>query len=201
MDVDRHNLAFSVAVLLLLATLIVMAFRFENRFSTVERQLLARSPAASPLKTLSTQPSRVARSQSVYVPVYSHVYRGNGDVQALETTLSIRNTDPRFQIVVNSIRYYDNDGALLREYLETPVLLDPLASADFLVERRDMAGGVGANFLVDWVAEESVSPPRVETVMVSFEDNRAFAFARSGHPIDASTEPAHQESVDHPFED
>ena len=86
-------------------------------------------------------------------------------------------------IVINSLRYYGADGRILREYLETPVLLEPLASADFLIERRDMAGVKGATFLVDWVAEDPVSEPIIEAVMVGFEGTKALSFVRSGRPI------------------
>lgn len=85
--------------------------------------------------------------------------------------------------MVNSIRYYDNDGLLLEEYLENPVVLGPLASTDFLVEYRDEAGGAGANFLVDWAAETAVTEPLIEAVMVRVGGNQAFAFRSPGTPI------------------
>ena len=147
-----------------------------------------RAPSASPLRTVESAPEAVATGQTVYVPVYSHIYSGGGHERRLEVTLSIRNTDLVRPVVINSVRYYDNDGALLREYLEAPAVLVPLASTDFLVERRDMAGGVGANFLVEWVAEEMVTEPLIEAVMVNAEGGQAFAFARPGYPI-ASVRP------------
>lgn len=52
-----------------------------------------------------------------------------------------------------------------------------------------MAGGVGANFLVEWVAEVMVTEPVIEAIMVSTEGGQAFAFARPGYPI-ASVRPA-----------
>lgn len=183
MKSDRVTLAMIVLLAGLMVLLVYQGLRFDHHLSTVERQVLERAPTAPPLRTLPAAPTSVAISQTVYVPIYSHVYSDQGREQALEATLSLRNTDPDRSIVIKSIRYYDNEGSLLREYLEAPVLLKPLASTDFLVERRDMAGGVGANFLVDWVAEEVVSTPIIEAIMVSYGGNKAFAFSRAGHPI------------------
>lgn len=49
-----------------------------------------------------------------------------------------------------------------------------------------MAGGVGANFLVEWLAEEVVTIPIIEATMVSYEGNKAFAFARPSYPVTSS---------------
>ena len=87
-----------------------------------------------------------------------------------------------------SVRYYDTGGRLVQEYLEAPVVLPPLASADFLVESRDMAGGVGANFLVDWSAEEPAHDPLIEAVMVGVAGNHAISFVSSGRPMDGASE-------------
>ena len=125
----------------------------------------------------------MATGQVVYVPVYSHIYHQGGRELPLEATLSIRNTDPDDSIVVNSVRYYDTGGKMIKEYIERPAVLAPLASAEFLVDRRDTAGGAGANFLVEWVAEELVNEPIIEAVMVGTESNKAFSFSRSGRPI------------------
>lgn len=182
MKANKSVIAIIVLLAVLLGILAVLA-HFDHQLTAIQSQLPARAPSASPLQTVPAKPERVAHGQTVYVPVYSHVYSGFGREQALEATLSIRNTDLEHAIVVSAIRYYDNEGTLLRDYLDAPVLLGPLASADFLVERRDMAGGVGANFLVEWVAEEVVTTPVIEAVMVSSEGNKAFAFVRPGYPI------------------
>ncbi len=175
-------LAFAVFAVLIVA-LVVLARRIENHLGTIETQMLDRAPTAPPLQELAASPVVAAAGETVYVPVYSHIYASRGSKLRLEVTLSIRNTDLDLPIVIKSLRYYDTAGRMLREYLEAPVLLEPMASTDFLVERRDVAGGVGANFLVDWVAEDLVSEPIIEAVMVSHEGTKAFSFVRSGRPI------------------
>lgn len=177
----RSTLAMVLGAVSLVALLVHLGLKSDRDYR--EAPMLDRAPTAPALRELPETLEAVATGQRVYVPVYSHVYGAQGGQIPLAVTLSIRNVDPQRRIVIESLRYFDNDGNLLRDYLQRPVVLDPLASTDFLVEQRDMAGGVGANFLLDWVAQDSVSPPIIEAVMVSTEGNRAFSFVRSGTPL------------------
>ena len=177
----RSTLAIILAGASLVAVLFLVAIRSGRQYR--EAPTLERAPTAPPLRPLTQNLERVAARQTVYVPAYSHVYAGRGREVALTVTLSIRNTDADQSIVIERLQYFDNDGKLLKDYLESPVVLAPLASTDFLVEQRDMAGGVGANFLVNWVAQDPVSLPIIEAVMLSSEGSKAFAFARPGYPV------------------
>lgn len=179
----RLTLGLIVGGAILFALLLHLALKSDQ--VTRQAPTLDRAPTAPPLRELPAALETVATGQRVYVPVYSHVYGGRGKQIPLAVTLSVRNVDTERQIVIESLRYFDNDGNLLRDYLKRPFVLDPLASTDFLVEQRDMAGGVGANFLLDWVAQDLVTPPLIEAVMVSSESNRAFSFVRYGTPLQA----------------
>ncbi len=183
---EKGHGPFFVAIaagVLLTFVVVFLGLRLEGRLGSIESQVLERAPGAAPLEKLGEQPQQVAAGQTVYVPVYSHIYHDGGRELALETTLSIRNTDPAGSIVINSVRYYDTGGTMVRSYLEKPAILAPLASADFLVERRDTSGGSGANFLVEWVAEEPVNDPVIEAVMVGGEGTRTVSFVRAGQPV------------------
>jgi len=46
-------------------------------------------------------------------------------------------------------------------------ILGALASTCVVVDIDDIRGGVGANFILRWHAERPVSPPVVETVMIT----------------------------------
>lgn len=175
-------LAVAAAVVLAIA-LAFFGLRLEERLDSIQSQVLDRAPSAEPLQKLEAAVEQVAAGQTIYVPVYSHIYHFGGREMLLEATLSIRNTDPEQSIIIKSVRYYDTAGSMVREYLEAPAVLNPMASTDFLVERRDKQGGSGANFLIDWVAEVEVNEPVMEAVMVSTEGNRAISFVRRGHPI------------------
>lgn len=131
----------------------------------------------------------VVAGQTVYVPVYSHVYSSNEPRPfPLAATLSVRNTDPDHTIVVASVRYYDSDGHQVRDYLARPVELAPMASTEFFVSERDVTGGFGANFLVEWVAPEPVSDPLVEAVMIGTARTQGISFVGQGRVVrDRST--------------
>ena len=59
----------------------------------------------------------------------------------LTATLSVRNTDAEHPIQIDSVRYYDSAGAFLRDYLTALLVLGPMASTEFVVERPDRSGG------------------------------------------------------------
>ena len=55
-----------------------------------------------------------------------------------------------------------------------------MASADYFLPRNEVSGGLGVNFLVEWVAEHSIFEPVVEAVMVSTESGRGLSFVSPG---------------------
>jgi hypothetical protein len=104
----------------------------------------------------------------VYVPVYSHIYDGDGKRYTnLTATLSVRNTDPERAMTLTAVQYFNTAGRLVRVYQQHPARLGPLATTEFIVAQRDTTGGSGANFLVEWTAERSITEPVIEAVMIS----------------------------------
>lgn len=111
---------------------------------------------------------QIVTGQVVYVPAYTEVLYGSVDsVLRLSVTLTIHNTDPDTPIIINSVRFYDTAGELVRDYVTEPVLLNPLATGGYLVADNDARGGWGSNFVVEWGAESPVYEPVIEAVMVS----------------------------------
>ncbi|HEY9299210.1 MAG TPA: DUF3124 domain-containing protein, partial [Phormidium sp.] len=82
-----------------------------------------------------------------------------------------------------SVQYYDSSGKLVKQYLEQPIQLSAMASTDFVVRRNDTSGGVGANFIVEWVAEKEVSKPVIEAVMIGAESTQGISFVSPGRVI------------------
>lgn len=144
------------------------------------------NPPSSHLDSLSAAPSTAAdrgvpakrvRSQTLYVPAYSHIYvRDAQRSMNLATTLSIRNTSPGAPLTLSTIDYYDSNGEYVRAYLDTARTLKPLASTYVVVDTDDIRGGVGANFILRWHAERPVSPPVVETVMITDANTQGISF-------------------------
>lgn len=144
-------------------------------------------PAPKPesqLRQVALETITVVTGQTVYVPIYSHIYTVDESRRVdLTATLSIRNTDLNHSIVVTSVRYYGTDGNLIKTDLENPGELSPLASADFVVDQADTDGGVGANFIVEWVAETEVSEPVIEAIMIDTISNQGISFVSPGRVI------------------
>lgn len=127
---------------------------------------------------------KTVRGQTIYVPVYSEIYHHNRqEIFYLAATLSIRNTDLNNPIIITSVRYYDTNGKLVKQYLANPIQLDALASTDFFVTRDDNSGGVGANFIVEWVAATEISEPIVEAVMIGTDFQQGISFISPGKVI------------------
>ncbi|MDR8390048.1 DUF3124 domain-containing protein [Aliifodinibius sp. S!AR15-10] len=130
--------------------------------------------------------SNAVLGETVYVPVYSHIYQQNRSrTFNLTTTLSIRNTDLNAPIIIKKVYYYDSDGNLVHRYLDEPQTIDPLSSTSFVIEEEDLRGGVGANYLVLWEAEHNVNQPIFEAVMISTAQNQGISFVSVGRIIDA----------------
>ena len=122
----------------------------------------------------------------VYVPAYSHIYQGEkASRQPLSSTLAIHNVDPSKSINITSARYYDHAGTELRDYVDEPLTLGPLASASFVVDIKEDRGGVGANFIVEWQAEEKVVSPIIEAIMSGGTGTQGLSFVTRGKVISA----------------
>lgn len=136
-------------------------------------------------------PTKRVRSQTLYVPAYSHIYiRDAQRSMNLATTLSIRNTSPNRPLVLSTIDYYDSNGEHVRAYLDTTRTLEPLASTYVVVETDDIRGGVGANFILRWHADRPVSPPVVETVMITGANTQGISFRSTARVLREDQPPA-----------
>ena len=128
--------------------------------------------------------SRVVAGQTVYVPAYSSVYTADQAHRFdLAVMLSIRNTDPHQPMILTAARYYDQDGQLVRNYLEKPMRIQPMAAMEFFVAESDTRGGVSASFLVEWVAEQSVNAPVIESVMIGTASTQGISFTCPGRVL------------------
>jgi len=125
----------------------------------------------------------LSEGQTVYVPVYSHIFVMKGHTYDLGISLSIRNTDPAHPITILSVSYNDSDGNLVRNYLQSPIQLNPLASKDFFVSEMDTTGGFGASFLVKWKSAIKVNEPIIEGVMAGTRSGQGISFVSRGKAI------------------
>jgi hypothetical protein len=125
----------------------------------------------------------IVTGQLVFVPAYSEIISVSNPRLQLSTTLAIHNTDLQHSIIVKSVRYYNTDGELVREFIDAPSELKPMATTGFVIPSDDTSGGWGANFLVEWVASEPVYEPVIEAVMVSTRGNEGVSFISEGRVV------------------
>ena len=141
----------------------------------------------SPGKVISDEDAAKASGQSVYVPVHSDIFfEDNSRTWDLAASLVIHNTDPSNAITITAAHYFDTDGNLVEEYIDEPVTLQPWAATGVLIERTDTSGGVGANFIVEWEAEQSVVTPIIEAIMVSTSGTQGLGFTGPGRVLEES---------------
>ncbi|MDD3311093.1 DUF3124 domain-containing protein [Pseudodesulfovibrio sp.] len=128
---------------------------------------------------------RHATGQEVYVPVYSHVYQGiKSRPYNLSALLSIRNVDHTGSIAITSIKYYDDHGKMMKEYLAKPVTIGPMGTYEVHLPERDQQGGSGANFTVKWAATRPVTAPVIQSVMIGTASTQGISFVCDGVVIE-----------------
>ncbi len=178
---NKTFLAFFGALFSLVFITLVIMISIATQVEDIDEKLKYIPPQTKAAEI----PSKAAvAGQMVYVPVYSHIYTKGGKPFLLEATLSIRNSDPKEDITIGSVRYYDTNGKLIRDYLEKPMLLKPLATAEFLVAQKEIEGGSGANFIVEWISDAKVNKPVIEAVMIGIEGQTSISFVRTGIAIE-----------------
>ena len=131
-------------------------------------------------------------NQTVYVPLYSHIYadeRYKDKPFNLTATLSIRNTDPIHGLTLKRVDYYDSQGKLLKNYLDKPLTIAPLASTRYIVQESENEGGSGAKFIVGWSAQQPVSDPIIESIMIGTKLQQGISFLSRGRVIQGESVP------------
>ena len=133
---------------------------------------------------ISAEDIKLSSGQTVYVSIYSHIYSGlKARPFDLAAILSIRNTNPNNSITLRSVKYYDSDGKLLKEYLSIPLQLNALVSTRYIITEGDKTGGSGANFIVIWKSDRKVNPPIIEAVMIGTHSGQGISFVSRGQVI------------------
>ncbi|MEQ1532095.1 MAG: DUF3124 domain-containing protein [Sideroxydans sp.] len=109
--------------------------------------------------------------QTLYLPIYSHIWHGDKIVDnkypnkaQVSALVSIRNTSLKTPIRILSARYYSTDGKLLKEYQPQAAQVGAMGTLELFVERKESAGGSGANFIIQWEAATPTNPPVVEAI-------------------------------------
>jgi Protein of unknown function (DUF3124) len=126
---------------------------------------------------------KLVKGQTIYVPSYANII---GDFRhiVLRANLIIHNTDPDHAITLVRIDHYDTNGKLVDKYLSKPVQLGPLAATRIVIKEPQKGDeGAGANFIVQWKADQKVTKPLVECIMSGSLGNQGHTFSSQGRVI------------------
>jgi hypothetical protein len=129
---------------------------------------------------------RLSGGQTVYVPAYQSVAVSKKPRRLpLTTTLSIRNTDPERQITIVSVKYFAANGYLIKNLLEKPETIDPLAVMSFVPgEPKEKREEAETSFIVIWKAVgKEVSWPIIQAVMIGAAGQQGISFICDGQVI------------------
>lgn len=149
-----------------------------------ETQLGTSSDQPQSARPINNRQLQIVTGQRVYVPAYSEIFFGSASQTIpLTVTLAIHNADLDTPIIIQSVRYYDTEGQLVRNFVEDPLELAPIATNGFVIEENDTSAGWGANFIVEWVAEEPVYEPVIEAVMVSARGTHGISLLSVGRVL------------------
>ena len=124
----------------------------------------------------------LSNGQHLYLPIYAFIQYGNLEKSTpakqlpVSALVSIHSTDLDKPIRLLYARYYSTEGKFPRNFVASPRVLKPMETVEFLVERRDVVGGSGANFVIQREAAVPVSPPLVQALHIEMQTNRAIVF-------------------------
>lgn len=150
-----------------------------------ENLALKKSHPSHSYKFVIPDSSKLGYFETDYLPVYSDIYHKDGTRRFyLTTTLSIRNTSLIDSAYIISATYYDSYGRILKEYVDSVILLSPLESIEFVVEEKETIGGAGANFIVSWGAPSYSDQLLIQAIMIGTYGQQGISFVTDAKIIE-----------------
>ena len=101
--------------------------------------------------------------QLVYVPVNAHSNNKKTLKEARTTVLKIRNTSVTDSLYVFKVDYFNHEGELLKNFVDSALLIKPMATTEIVVKSKDF-DSVGDNFMVEWRANDLVHFPIIQAI-------------------------------------
>jgi hypothetical protein len=132
---------------------------------------------------VATAKVKFIKGQTIYIPSYSNIISESYRV-VLRGNLIIHNTDPNKSISIVKIDHYDTNGKLVEKYLSQPMELGPLAATRLTIKKLEQGDkGAGANFMVQWRAQDVATEPIIESIMVGSLGTQGHSFSSQGRVI------------------
>lgn len=153
----------------------------KNQESAKENSLQSISFNPETLKIPDTGGKKL-KGQVLYMPVYSNIPDQSKQQFDLSAFLAIHNTDLKNKIKMTKIDFFNTEGKLIKSFISSNQLIDPLATMIITIPQSDQSG-TGANFLVEWTADQQVNEPLIESIMKDLSGNKGLAFLSTGRVI------------------
>jgi hypothetical protein len=116
-----------------------------------------------------------------YLSVYSQIYNQTGkNTTNLTATVSLRNINTTDTIYIQNAEYFDTNGKSIRKYISESIFISPMETLEIIIDRKDVAGGTGANFHFDWMIPKGANPPLFEALMISTSGKQGISFITTG---------------------
>lgn len=138
----------------------------------------------------SAEDGNLSAGQTLYLPIYSHIWHGDRVINKryplktpVSVLVSIRNTNLKTPIRLDSARYFDTGGKLLKQLVVSPIMIEPLGTHELFIEKQETQGGSGANLVIQWDAETAANAPIVEAIHAEIKGHSTFTFVTKAHPI------------------
>lgn len=160
---------------LILSSLVLFGCNSPQEYSSVD-------PVNWKKRSHKIDTARAEKSGSTYLSIYSQIYsQTESRTHDLTATVSIRNTNPADTIYLESAKYFDTHGNLIRNYFEEGIFVAPMETVEIIIDEKDRSGGTGANFMFDWVLYNStLNCPFFEAVMISTSGQQGLSFTTTG---------------------
>lgn len=112
-----------------------------------------------------------------YLSIYSQIYSPSQQrTHSLTAMVSARNTSDKHTIYLLKAVYFDSDGKPIKVYFNHPIAFKPLQTKEIVINKADVEGGTGSNFIFEWKIPKDCPEPLFEGVMNSTVGQQGLSF-------------------------
>ncbi len=81
---------------------------------------------------------------------------------------------------MSEIKYYNSKGDFVRNYIDKMIFLRPMETIELIVEEKDISGGMGANFIIQWGSKTENLNPLFQGIMIGTSNQQGISFITNG---------------------
>ncbi len=164
--------------LLIVMTLLLCSCREETAMSSID-------PENWTIRAATIKASDSLEYGKSYLSIYSQIYSmSEHKTHNLTAMVSLRNTSDKDTIYLLRATYYDTHGKEVRTYFDTPIYLGPMETTEIIIDEKDVAGGTGSNFIIEWNKPNDSPEPLFEGVMSSIIEQQGLSFTTQSKRIE-----------------